>query len=121
MAFGFNAAPSHFQNIMTLVLDGGEARPNHATYLDDATVGGPDIRSMWDDTLLMIRKLVSAGFPINILKCQFLVRSLTILGVVLAEDRYCLGNKALHKLFYAGLTSDLRSLQSLLGRLNFAS
>jgi hypothetical protein len=44
-----------------------------------------------------------------------------MLGVVVAGDLFQLGKKALSKAFASELPRNLRELQSLLGRFNFAS
>ncbi|MEM7236635.1 MAG: hypothetical protein AAF501_02245, partial [Pseudomonadota bacterium] len=88
--------------------------------MDDVNLGGRTIEGVWGETLEALRRLTSAGFPINIAKCQFLVARVVILGLYLAGDRLQLGPKAFRKLFAAELPRSVRWLQGLLGKLNFA-
>lgn len=85
---------------MNTVLEGspGEPTPRHATYLDDVHLGGNRIGSVstggvgepgcWPDTLLALKRLTDAGFPISIKKCRFLIKELDVLGMVLFLDKY---------------------------------
>lgn len=121
MAFGFTLAPAHFQAVMLHILGQGEPRVRHGTYLDDVNVGGNEVPGVWRDTLVAVARLIGAGLPINVWKCQLLALTLVILGHVLCGDSYQMGTKSFKNLFAAGLPRTLRELQSLLGRLNFAS
>ena len=65
--------------------------------------------------------LALAHFLINLGKTKFLVDEALLLGVLIHHGCYCLGSKALKKLFAAAVPTNLHELQALLGRLNFAS
>ncbi len=84
-------------------------------------MGGATIEEAWAGTLEAMRCLLCMGLPINIWKCQFLVQELNLLGMLLAEQHFQLGRKAMRKLFASHLPRTLLELQSLLGRLNFAA
>lgn len=100
----------------------GRGRPlRRGIYLDDATLGGNTLESCWADTLEGMRRLLAAGFPLNVGKLKLMQRSVPILGVVLAEERFQLGKKALAKAFASQIPRSLVELQQLLGRFNFAS
>ena len=58
----------------------------HATFADDCTIGQSSVEQCWQDTLLALKRLITAGFPINITKCQFLVKSIVALGFILCGD-----------------------------------
>ena len=73
--------------------------PSTSVFLDDVTVSGRQIMSVWRDTLEAMRRLVEAGFPLNAGKLQLLVTTLPVLGYVLQDDKYQLGVKAMQKLF----------------------
>lgn len=60
----------------------------HGTYLDDCPIGGATVQEAWEGTLEAIRCLLCLGLPINVWKCQFLVRELNLLGMLLAEGHY---------------------------------
>ena len=109
MAFGFKLAPGIFQAIMALSLSRG--RPLRAgVYLDDCTVGGNTIEECWADTLEAMKRLLAVGLPLNVGKLKLLQRSVPILGVVLTEDKFQLGKKALAKAFASTLPRTLMEL-----------
>ena len=66
-------------------------------------------------------RLALARFLINLGKTKFLVDEAPLLGVVIHCGCYCLGSKALKKLFAAATPMNLHELQALLGQLNFAN
>ena len=51
MAFGFGNAPATFQGIMNTSLARSTRKIVHGTYMDDATIGGPDPKTCWEDTV----------------------------------------------------------------------
>ena len=109
MAFGFSLAPGFFQAVMTEVM--GRGRQLRAgIYLDDCTVGGNTIEECWADTLEAMKRLIRAGMPLNVGKLKLLQLEVPVLGMVLAEERYQLGKKALAKLFASTLPEDLHEL-----------
>ena len=55
-------------------------------YFDDIVIYGTDPSVVWAETLLVLKRLTSAGFMINIKKCRFLVSSMKMLGHVIAGD-----------------------------------
>ena len=71
--------------------------------------------------LATVSRLALARFLINLGKTKFFVDKALLLGVVIHHGCYCLGSMALRKLFAAAILTNLRELQALLGRLNFAS
>ena len=120
MTFGFTGAPCHFQFVITDALDTPDLKlpaPPHATYLDDCTTGAPEhdpesalsleLRT-WRNTLAVLWRLALMGLPINLWKCHFMCRSLNLLGVVLCEQKYQLGRKALQRLIASELPTTLK-------------
>lgn len=83
---------------MTEVLDRPSSsvkRPMHSTYMDDCGIGGQGVDPTWSDTMAAMKRVARAGLPINIWKCELLVARLKMLGMMLAANRYHLGNKAM--------------------------
>ena len=84
----------------------GVPAPPHATYIDDCTVGAEVsgegdcegdwglILRAWGATLAAMLRLAFHGLPINLRKCGLLQKSLSLLGVVLFEQKYSLGRKS---------------------------
>ena len=66
-----------------------------------------------------MRQLICHGFPLNTLKLQLLVRTLNVLGGMMASSWYHIGGKALGKLFGGNLPRNVKELMTLLGHLNF--
>ena len=67
----------------------GRGRPLWAgIYLDDCTIGGSTVEACWADTLEGMKRLLAAGLPLNVGKLKLLQRSVPMLGVVLAEERF---------------------------------
>jgi hypothetical protein len=84
MPFGTNASACHFQSLMMHLL---RDLP-HSTYLDDCTIGNNDPKENRRQTMQVMTRLISAGIPINIKKCKFLVPKLKLLGYILSADGY---------------------------------
>ncbi len=89
----------------------GRGRPLRAgIYLDDCTIGGNTVEGCWRDTLEGMKRLLAAGLPLNVGKLKLLQRSVPVLGVVLAEERFQLGKKALAKAFASKIPRTLVEL-----------
>ena len=65
--------------------------------------------------------MLRTGFPINEWKLQLLQHHINILGVLLCNSRFQLGNKALGKLLRMALPRSCKKFMALLGRLDFAA
>lgn len=97
-------------------------RPQHSTYLDDVIVGKKGgVLETWEDTINAMGRLTVAGLPINIWKCDLLTWNVNVLGMLYWDNTITLGFKAMAKFFGSKLPTNLRELQGLMGRLNFAS
>ena len=71
--------------------------------------------------MAIVSRLALARFLINLGKTKFLVDEAPLLGVFIHRRCYCLGSKALKKLFATAMPTNLHELQALLGQLNFVS
>lgn len=49
-------------------------------YLDDIVVHGTDPKAVWMETLLVMQRLIEAGFMLNIRKSALLTSELKLLG-----------------------------------------
>jgi hypothetical protein len=49
-------------------------------FADDCTAHGNGWKDVWNDTIKILRILTSAGFMVNLRKCNFLKTRITILG-----------------------------------------
>ena len=71
--------------------------------------------------LATVSRLALACFLMSLGKTKFLLDKAPLLGIVICCSCYCLGSKALKKLFATAIPTHLHELQALLGQLNFAS
>ena len=76
-------APSHFQKTVTAIVDRGDV--SVVIYIDDIVLFGTNPKQVWAETLLVLQRLISAGFKINTKKSHFLVSSLKMLGYNVKE------------------------------------
>jgi hypothetical protein len=90
-------------------------------YLDDVTAHGNNWREVWRDTLRVLRVLTQAGFMVNLRKCKFLRGRVTVLGTTFFDSSYQLGDKTLKKWVNMQLPRNLKQLQSVVGKLVWAS
>ena len=110
MAFGYSLAPGFFQAVMSEIV--GRGRPlRTGIYLDDCTIGGNTVEECWRDTVECMARLIRAGMPLNAGKLHLLQLEVPVLGMVLAEERFQLGKKALGKAFASTLPTNLNELQ----------
>ena len=84
-------------------------------YLDDVVFAANNLLPLWEDTLEAMQCLVHCGFPLNAWKLQLLVRTLNVLGVLMAGSRQQIGNKAMKKLFSTKLPRNAKELMALMG------
>ena len=66
----------------------GRHIPDTATFLDNVTIPGRGVLSVWRDTLEAMRRLIEAGFPLNAWKLQLLVATIAVLGYVLRDSKF---------------------------------
>ena len=93
----------------------------HATYLDDVSTGDVDVDFCWENTEVIIARLVLRNLTIGIWKCTFLMHALVVVGAIICSGEYRLDSKSIKKLFASSLPRTLAHLQGLLGSLNFCS
>ena len=72
--------------------------------------GGDIVEGLWADTLEAMRRIVAAGMPLNAAKLKLIQLELPMLGVVISEERFQLGRKALAKAFASELPRTLQEL-----------
>jgi Reverse transcriptase (RNA-dependent DNA polymerase) len=98
MTFGMCEAQAHFQKAVTLTIaTTGDEKVT--VYLDDILLFGTDVADVWSRTLAVIGALVKAGFMVNIRKCHFLCKKVSIVGNKLEWGFYSPVEKPLSKLF----------------------
>ena len=111
MAWGFNAAPCHYQTTMCSIMRAPHPHvpvPWHALYLDDVTAAGASLAETWEATLASLWRVALSGQPINLWKCHFMCERLPLLGVTLMDSHYTIGAKAVAKLLEIELPRTLK-------------
>lgn len=68
-----------------------------------------------------LRLLAAAGFKINLCKCAFLVARAVVLGMSISAAECALGDKSLKRWVGQRLPRNLAELQSVMGKLVWAS
>ena len=94
--------------------------PKHSMYLHDVVIAANDVLPLWEDTLEAMQCLVCCGFPLNAWKLQLLVRTLNILGMLMAGSQYQNSDKAMKKLLSSDLPRNAKDLMAPMGWLNVA-
>lgn len=85
MPFGLCNAPATFERMMDNVLRGLKWK-TCLCYLDDIVVFSPDFNTHLERLEQVLTCLTSAGLQLNVKKCRFAARKLTILGHVVSKD-----------------------------------
>ena len=76
---------------------------------------------LWEDTKAVIRAMTNAGMMLNLNKCKLLIQQPKLLGLELVHDHYRLHAKSLKAWTEISIPTSLKELQSLLGKLMWAS
>lgn len=100
---------------------GGDPKLSAVAYIDDVTAHGTTWEQVWEDTLQVLKMLTSAGFMVNLRKCKFLRPRVTVLGCSFFDRGFQLGEKTMMKWTQVQLPKTLKDLQSVLGKLLWAS
>lgn len=85
MPFGLCNAPATFERMMDNVLRGLKWK-TCLCYLDDIVVFSSDFDTHLERLKQVLTCLTSAGLQLNLKKCRFAARKLTILGHVVSKD-----------------------------------
>ena len=111
MQWGFNTAPTHFQEVMNHALDTpcndttwNQVPPaQHAMYFDDMSMGADNVEECWHNMAIIIVHLALRNLPIGIWKCTFFTRALLVVGAMICGGEYQLVAKSIRKLFASTL------------------
>lgn len=91
------------------------------SFYDDVQIPGTCWRRNWRDTVNTVKELAQAGFMLNLRKCAFLQPRVTMVGMEICAGSYRLAQKSLKRWVGATLPRSLVDLQTVLGRLLWAS
>lgn len=124
MAWGLNAAPNHFNYVITTLIDESHRvlpRSAHRIYLNYCTLRGQSMMQYGRNSLVSLYRLPYGGMPINFLKSSFLTQRLEILSIVLKNGQMQFSRKFSKMLIIVEIPTTLKDLQRLLGKLNLTN
>lgn len=82
LTMGVTDGPFAFQHVVDSVLSGA---PGARAFMDDIKVQGEHWKQTWDRTMETLRRLVGAGFLINLRKTKLLVVEFVLLGLMVSN------------------------------------
>ena len=114
--------PGWFQHIINNVLNASGVDTANA-FLDNTMAGGPvvDWYQCWEAMLRIMRMLTRLGYMLKLFKCKFLVINIAFLVFELSKQWYIPGQKYMWSFSSVQFLTSLQELQSLLGKLLYAS
>ena len=131
LATGLSATPSHLVSLLNKYLhedDQGKLDiiKNLITYYDDLNLFSLQSESLEEHiekVIKVLKRLQSIGLKLNLKKCKFFVdlekESIRVLGYEISNNKITIPEKKLEALKKLKEPNNLKSLQSLLGSLNF--
>ena len=114
LPFGILAAPAIFQSVMDKVLQGLEV----GCFLDDLIVTGKDDDEHLYNLKRVLQRLSEFGFRLQKSKCQFMLPSVTYLGVKVDSQGLHMEEEATRAITEAPKPENKAELQSFLGLVN---
>lgn len=114
LPFGISSAPAIFQKVMDKVLQGLDV----GCYLDDLIVTGKDDQEHLRNLSLVLERLNDFGFRLQKSKCEFMVPSVTYLGVKVDSKGLHMDKEATRAVTEAPPPTNISELQSFLGLVN---
>ncbi len=116
--YGLASAPSAFQKMMHLILQG---LPNVANYLDDIIIWGRTAEEHEHSLKAVLQRLQDSGLKINASKCHFSQTSLQFLGHTVTAQGVKPDKQHLSAILQAPAPTDAVKLRSFLGLLSWYS
>lgn len=116
LPFGIKTAPALFQSIMDKILHG---IPNVVCYFDDILVFASNEQENLRILKLVLKRLEEHNVEINWKKCKFFEKTLEYLGHEISESGIRPSKTKTHAIVNAKIPTDLTSLRSFLGLVNF--
>ncbi|ORD96477.1 POL2 [Hepatospora eriocheir] len=118
MPFGLRNAPSHFQNIMYVVLQ--KFIPNKCiAYMDDIIVFSKGKEEHYNILKEILNQLAEYGLKINLDKCQFIKKEIEFLGFKIMEKKLFPAESKNEKLQNILKSKNKKELRSALGFLSY--
>ena len=116
LPFGVSAAPSIFQRIMEILLQG---LPRVCLYLDDILVTGQSDQELLTNLSVVLQKLAAAGMKLKPDKCFFILQEVEYLGHKISANGLEPTQEKGWAIVEAPAPRNVAQLKSFLGMLNY--
>ena len=118
MNFGLCGAPSSFQNYINDILH--EYLDTFCSaYIDDILIYSKTKKEHLKHVQLVFRKFQNAGLQLDIDKCEFFVKEVKYLGLIITPKGIKMDQKKFSAVFDWSTPENLKNIQSFLGFANF--
>ena len=119
MPFGLCNSPSSFQRLMNTVFVDLVATGNCIVYVDDVLIANKTFEEHLDTLEKCFKRLIECGLKLKLSKASFCQRELTYLGHTISEEGIAPSEDNVKKLLDYPSPRDRRTVESLLGLLNY--
>ena len=116
LPFGVASAPSIFQRVMELVLQGIQGV---CVYIDDIHVTGQDDQEHLEHLEEVLRRLKEAGMRLKSEKCEYLRLSVDYLGHTISSEGLRTSDAKVQAILQAPAPKNVAELRSFLGLVNY--
>lgn len=116
LPFGVKSAPAIFQQVMDSMLTGLEGT---VAYLDDILVMGSNQEDHKKNLFAVLKRIEDFGFHINLEKCDFEMREIKYLGMIIDEKGRRPDPEKIESIVKMPPPKNTKELKSLLGMINY--
>ena len=118
MNFGLCGAPSFFQNYINDILH--EYLDTFCSaYIDDILIYNKTKKEHTKHVQQIFQKLQKAGLQLDIDKCEFFIKEIKYLGLIITPESIKMDQKKLSAVLDWSILQNLKDIQSFLGFANF--
>ena len=118
MNFGLCGAPSSFQNYINDILH-EYLNTFCSAYIDDIFIYSKTKKEHLKHVQLVFRKFQNAGLQLDIDKCEFFVKEVKYLGLIITPEGIKMDQKKFSAVLDWSIPENLKDIQSFLGFANF--
>ena len=116
LCFGPSPAPAIFQKWVDNLVAG---IPGVAAYLDDIIVTGQTKAEHLGNLRRVFAALDNYGLKLQLDKCVFFAPEVSYLGYIISKDGLCASEERVQAILQYALPTDLKQLESFVGKLNY--
>ena len=118
MNFGLCGAPSFFQNYINDIFH-EHLNTFCSAYINDILIYSKTKKEHTKHVQLVLQKLQKAGLQLDIDKCEFFVKEVKYLGLIITSEGIKMDQEKLSAVFDWSILENLKNIQSFLGFANF--